>query len=290
MATMPEATMPDRRLKLRPMTAMDVASVHALSLGEQWPHRKQDIADTLALGAGTVAEIGGQIIGSAMWWLHGHHTATLGMFIVAKPFRGGGIGRIVMDTVLDRIGQRSILLNANHGGLPMFRKFCFTGISEILQHQGTSFSVPLLPLAEGERIRPMGESDHLRVTDMAQAATGLERPTIMAAVLDKGHGVVLDCSGEVAGFALFRRFGRGYVIGPVVAPDQDRAKALIAQWLGSRSGEFMRLDIPGECGLGDWLEELGLIRVHRFVTMVRGDEPRPSRPGQSFGIISQSLF
>ncbi len=284
------ATMPDRRLKLRPMTATDVASVHALSVGEQWPHRKQDIASALALGAGTVAEMGGQIIGSAMWWLHGQDCATLGMFIVAKPFRNGGIGRIVMDNVLDQIGQRSVLLNANHGGLPMFRKFGFNGISEILQHQGTSFSVPLLPLGEGERIRPMGERDRDKVTALAQEATGLERPSIMAAVLDKGHGVVLDSDGEVTGFALFRRFGRGYVVGPVVAPDKDRAKGLIAQWLGSRSGEFMRLDIPGECGLSEWLEELGLVRVHRFVTMVRGDEPTPSRPGRSFGIISQALF
>jgi predicted N-acetyltransferase YhbS len=284
------ATLPDNRLRLRPMTASDVASVHALSQGEQWPHRKQDIAEGLKLGAGTVAEIGGEIIASAMWWLHGDDLATLGMYIVAKPFRGGGIGRIVMEAVLDRIGERSILLNAYHGGPSIFRKFGFSGISEILQHQGTSFSVPLLPLEEGERIRPLGESDHGRVADLAQAATGLERPAIMAAILDKGHGIVLDREGEVIGFAIFRRFGRGYVVGPVVAPDQARAKSLIAQWLGSRSGEFTRLDILGECGLGDWLEELGLVQVNRFVTMVRGEEARPARPGQSFAIISQALF
>jgi predicted N-acetyltransferase YhbS len=135
-------TLPDNRLRLRPMTASDVAAVHALSQGEQWPHRKQDIADGLKLGAGTVAEIGGEIIASAMWWLHGDDLATLGMYIVAKPFRGGGIGRIVMEAVLDQIGERSILLNAYHGGPSIFRKFGFSGISEILQHQGTSFSVP----------------------------------------------------------------------------------------------------------------------------------------------------
>jgi GNAT superfamily N-acetyltransferase len=93
--------------------------------GEQWPHRKQDIADGLKLGAGTVAEIGGEIIASAMWWLHGDDLATLGMYIVAKPFRGGGIGRIVMEAVLDQIGERSILLNAYHGGPSIFRKFGF---------------------------------------------------------------------------------------------------------------------------------------------------------------------
>jgi predicted N-acetyltransferase YhbS len=284
------ATMPDDRLKLRAMTQDDVASVHRLAQGEQWPHRRVDIADGLRLGAGTVAEIGGEIIASAMWWCHGQDMATLGMFIVARPYRGGGIGRIVLDSALEQIGPRSVLLNATPGRPTIFRKFGFAGVAEILQQQGTSFSVPLLPLEPGERIRPMGDSDHAIVTALAQDATGLERPAIMASVLDKGHGVVLDREGEITGFAIFRRFGRGYVVGPVVAPDTARAKSLIAQWLGSRSGEFTRLDIPAECGLGDWLEELGLVQVNRFITMVRGPEPSPARPGQAFAIISQAVF
>jgi hypothetical protein len=32
------------------------------------------------------------------------------------------------------------------------------------------------------------------------------------------------------------------------------------------------------------------VQVNRFVTMVRGEEARPVRPGQSFAIISQALF
>jgi len=284
------ATLPDNRLKLRPMDVADLNAVHAMSQAEQWPHRKEDIAAMLLLGTGRVAEIGGEVIGSAMWWNWGDTVATLGMVIVTRPYRGGGIGRLLLESALEEIGDRSIMSIASDSGVPLLRKLGFRGVSEIRQHQGAAFTAPLIPLDEGERIRPMGANDLAPVTALTQAVTGLERPSVMEMLLEKGHGIVLDREGEMTGFAIFRRFGRGYVIGPVVAPDIKRAKALVSQWLGARSGEFIRLDLLGDCGLHDWLEELGLVRINHFVTMVRGDEPLPTLPGQSFAIVSQALF
>ena len=87
-------------------------------------------------------------------------------------------------------------------------------------------------------------------------------------------GRALGASAQAAlvarGFAELRRFGRGWVIGPVVAPDADGAKALILHWLAVKQGSFCRIDIPGESGLGPWLEELGLPCVGTVLTMARG--------------------
>ena len=47
-------------------------------------------------------------------------------------------------------------------------------------------------------------------------------------------------------------------------------RTLIAHWLGTHPGMFIRLDVPGESGLIDWLQHLGLEGVDRVVTMVRG--------------------
>lgn len=288
------ATMPDNRLALRPMTPDDIAAVHALSKAEQWPHRPEDLSDMLAVGSGLVAEMGGEIAASTMWWVAGGRCATIGMVIVSRTHRGAGLGRIIMATALDRIGERiggdaTVLLNATDEAVPLYRKLGFVGIAEILQQQGAAFAAPLIPLAPGERIRPVGTHDAGRVASLIEGATGLARPAMMELLLDKAHGIVLDRDGELTGVALFRRFGRGYVIGPVVAPDEVRAQALIAQWLGSRSGEFTRLDVAGDSKLGAWLEDLGIIRVGRVVTMVRGHEPERRGPGRSFAIVSQAL-
>ena len=294
------ATYPDDRIRVadrmipRAMTQDDVVAVHALSKAERWPHRFEDLADMLSVGEGVVGEVDGEIVASVMWWPAGHHSATLGMVIVAASCRGEGLGRLMMNSAIEGIQatlgtDAAILLNATEDGMPLYSKMGFVPIGDIRQHQGTSFSAPLVPLGEGERLRPVGENDAPRIAALIESATGLDRPAMMEVLFDKAHGVALDHDGELTGVALFRRFGHGYALGPVVAPDLDRAKALIAQWLGARSGEFTRLDIAGDSDLGEWLEDLGIVRVGRVVTMVRGRAPRPTGRARSFAIVAQAL-
>ena len=82
--------------------------------------------------------------------------------------------------------------------------------------------------------------------------------------------VVLDHDASACGFAILRRFGRGHAIGPVVAPDAEGAKALIAHLSGLNAGRFTRIDIDFDSGLAEWLETLGLLRVDAPTTMLRG--------------------
>ena len=56
-----------------------------------------------------------------------------------------------------------------------------------------------------------------------------------------------------------------------------------------RGGGFIRLGIHSNSGLGPWLEELGLVRVGRVVTMVKGAEPPATAPATAFAIVSQAL-
>ncbi|PTQ12701.1 GNAT family N-acetyltransferase [Sphingomonas oleivorans] len=286
MATVPE---PDSRLRLRAMTSADLAAAQALSKAEQWPHRLEDWEMLLALGDGVVAVEGDTVVGTTMWWPCGPKAATIGMVIVSRDHRGAGIGRMLMETALAATKAESQMLNSTEEGEPLYRKLGFEPVGEILQHQGAAFSVPIIPLETGERIRPLGTSDWEAVAAMTEAATGLTRPALLAELQNSAHGVILDEDGRQAGFALFRRFGRGYSVGPVVAPDIVRAKALISHWLGSQAGKFTRLDIPGDSGLSAWLEDLGIVRVGRVVTMLRGKPLPATGDMRSFAIVTQAL-
>jgi hypothetical protein len=101
--------------------------------------------------------------------------------------------------------------------------------------------------------------------------------------------VVLDQEGSARGFAMLRRFGRGHAIGPVVAPDTEGAKALIAHLSGLNAGRFTRIDIDFDSGLAEWVESLGLLRVDAPTTMLRG-EPLPLREDTKlYAIVTQAL-
>jgi hypothetical protein len=99
---------------------------------------------------------------------------------------------------------------------------------------------------------------------------------------------VLDRNGLACGFAMLRRFGRGKLIGPVVAPDAEAARLLVAHWLGQKQGEFLRIDVTEDSGLSPWLQKAG------FAGGGRGDAHgarHAARPAavRSFVLVSQAL-
>lgn len=276
-------------VRLRDMTFADLAAAHALSTEAQWPHRLEDFELMLSVGSGVVAERDGQVVGTTMSWLYGADAATIGMVIVSRACRGEGLGRRLMDAVLSRLNGRTVLLNSTPAGAPLYRKLGFEAVGTIHQHQGAAFSVPVAKLRAGERVRPLGANDRAAVIELDRRATGLRREGLISELLKSGQGVILDRDGEAAGFALFRRFGHGYAVGPVVSPDREGARALISHWLGSNAGMFIRVDAPGDCGLSDWLETLGLKQVDSVTTMALGAPPARGDGAAAYAIVSQAF-
>lgn len=274
---------------LRQMNADDLTAAHDLSHEQKWPHRLEDWEMMFGLGSGYVAELDGEIVGTAMSWLYGDDAATLGMVIVSPKAQGMGIGRRLMDRVLADLDGRTVMLNATDEGLPLYRKMSFEPIGPVFQHQGAAFAVPVAELIPDERVRPLGSKDMDTLHMLARRATGMDRDRLLDALVPGAQGVVLTRSNEPVGFALFRRFGRGYVVGPTIAPDTGGAKALISHWLGSNSGIFCRLDVPEESGLSGWLDELGLPCVGRVVRMTRGQHPKADPDIRIFSLTTQAL-
>lgn len=277
--------------RLRRLTQADLSAAHALSAEIGWPHRLEDWQFALAAGAGVGAfERAGDLIGTTLWWPYGERIATLGLVIVAGSHQGRGIGRRMMDAALEALGRRSVVLNATQAGLRLYEATGFKPVTTVRQHQGAVFDVPMARLQAGERIRPMGRADHAELVRLDGLATGMARGGMLAPLIAGADGVVLDRDGAMAGFALIRRFGRGHVVGPVVAPDTDGAKALITHWLGSRPGLFIRIDVPARApAISPWLAELGLQRVGEVTTMVRGEAPAVAPECGLYALVSQAL-
>lgn len=278
-----------KAVQMRGMTPDDLSAAHSLSREQQWPHREKDWVRMLELGHGVVAESEGEMIGTTMWWPYGTDYATIGMVIVSNASQGLGVGRQLMQYALAELGDRSVLLNATDEGLHLYRSMGFEPVGSILQHQGAAFSVPIPDLIANERVAPMKVGQVADVAQLDHLATGMDRTPVIEYLCDYAHGVVLNRDGDQAGHALFRRFGRGYSIGPTIAPDIGGAKALISHWLGSNAGMFCRLDVPDDSGLSNWLDELGLPCVGRVTRMCRGTPPAKGKQARVFSLINQAL-
>lgn len=274
---------------LRDMTGEDIHAAAELSFEQNWPHREEDWTLFLSLGEGIVAEMDGKVVGTIMGWRFGESFATLGMVIVTNAAQGRGLGRQLMEAMLQRLEGRTVLLNATAEGLPLYAKLGFVELGTVCQHQASAPVVPLAELRPGERVRPMGAADGEPLQALYAAASGMDRKALLDLLLPDSNAVVLCREHEQTGFALLRRFGRGWAIAPVVAPDATGAKALITHWLGTQTGSFCRIDIPEESGLGPWLEDLGLPEVGRVTRMALGPAPVAGDAAAVFALAAQAL-
>lgn len=274
----------------RRMKVEDLPTAHKLSLSVLWPHRLDDWKFIKDLGEGIVAEDESGVIGTTMCWLHGPNYASLGMTIVAPEHRGKGIATELIARNLKEIGERTILAHTTASGAGFLERVGFVQYGFVHQHQGSVFRAPFVPLGAGERIRPISSRDEGVLGELSKRAVGMPRTVVVKHLMSVADVVGIDRYGELIGYAALRKFGHGYVIGPVVAPDAARAKALIAHWAGTHAGSFVRVDVPGSSGLSPWLTEIGLVQVEEAVhAMVRGEPPRPDPTITRFGLLSQSL-
>jgi GNAT superfamily N-acetyltransferase len=261
----------------------------ALKLSQEmaWPYRREDWEFAAALGRGFVLERAGAVIGTALWWDYGKAHASAGMIIVTPSAQGCGYGSRLFDKLLEATAGRDVLLNATEEGLALYRRRGFIPWGTVLQHQG-----PLtVAVAADNRndIRSAAASDLATIQAFDARATGMTRSSMVSALAEIGEVTVIDRAGRIAGYAIARRFGRGYVVGPVAAESADDARLLIRAHLSKLQGQFVRIDVYSEHGLGDWLDSLGLERVGDATAMVKGRLPASGGPARMYALANQSF-
>jgi Acetyltransferase (GNAT) domain len=164
----------------------------------------------------------------------------------------------------------------------------FVPYGRIFQHQAIVHHDSDAVVAEGA-IRPVRPDEYDRIVALDHAAAGMDRARLVHALLDVGAVDVLERCGEVVGYACCRRFGYGVVIGPVVAPAQQDAMALISLIAKRHVRQFIRIDIPESSDLSAWLDSIGLPAVGCVVSMVRGAQTPLAKTPPLFALANQSL-
>ena len=267
-------TAPASDLALRPFAPKHIPGALRLSQEAGWPHRAEDWALTLSVSRGVVALREGEIVGTALCSIFGD-VAAINMIIVDASMRGQGLGRKLMQAVLDLAGARELRLTATRDGLPLYEKLGFKITGEILQNQGIAqSSAPELPVLAG---------DAKGIAAMDLAASGMDRAALLASIAKRGTVLRAD-----VGFALLRDFGQGQVLGPIVARDAATARALLSAGATRAAGGFLRVDLT-DPALAAHATRLGLAHVGGGTAMAKGAAPACAPDFKSYALASQAL-
>jgi GNAT superfamily N-acetyltransferase len=282
---------PRASITLRAMAAGDIAAMRRMIMEMSWPHRSEDCALLLELGSGIVAvDAGDEVIGVGMWWGFGLDTGTIGMVLVAPDHQGRGIGRALMEALIAEAGARALMLNATAEGLALYEKLGFGRVGLVRQHQARLDAAPGGSSRPNLAVRRAVPADEAGLCALDAAAFGADRTDLVSRLLAAGEAWVIDGMGRATGFAILRDFGRGQIIGPVVAANEDDAIALVAAAAGAARPGVLRIDIPAHAQLlGVWLTEAGLPPISTVTTMLRGGWPAAQNGAQRFALALQAL-
>lgn len=277
---------------LRRLEARDLDAALRLTQAERWSHRREDWEFHYRLGRGWAAcDADDKLLGTASWWAYGDRFGTVGLVLVDQAHQGQGIGRQLMNVVMNDAGPRVLQLVATKAGLTLYQRCGFREHRGIRQHQGAATQIPPFSPLRDTVLGTVSSADLEAVCDLDAAACGANRHQLVSTVFNgaSGGGVLARRQGRLAGFALVRQSGRGMTIGPVVAEDEALAIALIAHQLNTNGG-FTRVDVPADAAqLADWLERAGLVCVDDVTTMIRGDVREERAQARVFGLVSQAL-
>lgn len=273
-----------------PLSMAQRQLLHELTVGVLWPHRAHDLDLFLSLGQGYLAtdEIG-RPVGSAMYFPMGEDFAMLGMMVTVPRLQARGAGKWLLQRVLADCADRDLRLSATRSGYRLYAAAGFLPVGLIRQQQGIARAIAPVE-APGLRIRGLEPGDAAALRALDAAAYGAVRGRVLDALLPLSTGMVALRDGVVRGFALQRDFGKGVVIGPVVAEDDAMAMALTAPLIGANAGIFTRVDTPVDSeGFVAFLEKAGLAAFDTVTEMRIGPHRRATDGAVTYALASHSL-
>lgn len=275
MSTPTLSALPIRRLTLRDLTACA-----DLAQDRGWP--REDHKWGLLLSAGTGYGIdapdGDGLAAACVVTEYGPQErpglGAIGMVLVAERHARKGLGRRLMRYVVEGAGTTPLTLHSTPNGQPLYEQLGFKTIGRAEMVSGRF--TPGGPLPD-VATRPATAEDLPAIIRLDTEVFGLDRTHVLTrlpAFVDQLR--VAETDGMITGYAGAWPNMETHVVGPLIAPDTETAKALISS-LAEGSDRPLRTDIDVRHEeLLAWVKDRGLEPIAFNAVMTYGI---PGLPG-----------
>ena len=257
---------------IRQMQLSDLSQAMQLANIEGWNQCETDWKILLENHSNIclVAEINGEIVGTATALNHSDELAWIGMVLVNKSFRGQGIGKSLMLSIIgDLKNFRSVKLDATQAGLPVYQKLGF--VEERIIYRMTNSSFQNFKEKKSEIIPELIlQKDFDEIVKFDKPIFGVNRKVLLESIYRNYplKGFIDKKNNEITGYILGRDGIRYNYIGPLLAINLMHAKALLSVALKNLENKSVCLDVfEDKAELIEWLESVGFIKQRQFVRM-----------------------
>ncbi|MFF1393168.1 GNAT family N-acetyltransferase [Streptomyces sp. NPDC058287] len=240
MSTPPLSALPIRRL-----TPRDVTACADLSEDRGWPREEHKWGLLLAAGTGYgIDDPDGGLVSACVVTDYGPPNrptlSAIGMVLVAERHARRGIGRRLMQYVVEQADTTPLTLHATPYGRPLYEELGFkvTGRAEMVRGRFTPGG-PRTTVAT----RAATAEDLSAILRLDAEVFGPDRTHVLTRLPAFGDQLrVAEDGGELIGFAAAWPNMDTHVIGPLIARDTETAKALVTS-LAAGTDRPLRTDI-----------------------------------------------
>jgi GNAT superfamily N-acetyltransferase len=286
-----------RTADVRTLAAADLESALALSSASGWNQRLDDWRMLLSLApSGSFAAVhGGRIVGTAIGIDYGSF-GWIAMMLVDPGWRGQGLGARLLESAMGAVpDHRPIRLDATPLGRPLYQRHGFEDETALTRH----VAPPSPPRRDRQAepglqpIRGIAAGDLARIAAADEPVFGARRRVLFEWMLGGSphYAQMIERDG-VAGYC-FGRQGRLFdQIGPVVAADDETARALVDASLGAAGGRAVAVDaFDRENAFTAWLRDRGFTGERPLFRMCRpGGNGRPAVAGSGRSVRELAIL
>ena len=269
--------MTDGSIHTRKLQTGDIPEAMCLVHAEGWNQTERDwqILIEVSQNVCVAAEISNKLVGTATAINYNKDVAWIGMVLVDRKYRGRGISKILLSSLLDNLKMcKTIKLDATPAGQVVYEKLGFKEeykIHRMLRVPGaydwTLFSNDKIPVQ-------LQQSRMEEVVLFDEKVFGVNRGMLLTVLADTSPELSRAITEEekIAGYALGRVGSRYVQIGPVSAGSIEGAKSLVSSVLKLNHQHPIVADVmDSKKELVGWLESVGFSVQRSFSRMYLGE-------------------
>lgn len=191
----------------------------------------------------------GRVMGSAMWFPHGEQFATLGMTITFPRLQTNGTAKWLLQRVLAECRGRTFRLNVTRAAQRLCHSMGFVVQQTVFQCQGDAVKPAEAAPVSGYTLRRLERSDLEAVVAFDAQAFAVPRPVHLARLFETAICYGLFQDDRLYAYSTSRSFGRGHVVGPIVASCEGDAVTVARPHFVAHAGGFLRVDTHFDTGV-----------------------------------------
>ena len=272
-------------VRLRDLTTGDLEAAHRLSRDAGWNQREADWRLLLQLNPGrfVAATAEDRVVGTGGAACYGAALAWVCMILVDARWRGGGIGKALVEGVLDRVGDAArIGLDATPAGRPVYLGLGFGEVLPLVRMAAP----PTVTARPAAAASALAEEDVEAVLGLDQEVFGADRSAVLRWMLARSGAWCVRGADGISAYGFLRDGEHSRHLGPGVARDVSSARAVAAAAQSVGDGRPLLVDVParGDAWRGA-LEDLGFREQRPLLRMFRHGARPPGDPRLQLAIL-----